>query len=878
VTSPEVLGRALAAAPDPQLARIALARVGERREAREWLDQAIEPAVKLLGFSSAAADFLFAHPEEAVLFTSLTPRPRQALMAEAEADAAEHGPGPGLRRFRRRALFRLAARDLEGAPLEEVLAEVSGIAESCLEIAARTVGGGVAIIGMGKLGGAELNYASDVDVIFVHDQLDQDQASKRAAALLALLSEPTADGVALRVDAALRPEGRSGPLSRSLASTIEYYRRHAATWERQALLKARPVAGDVELGGRLLEHLAPVVYPDHLEPSAIDDVRHMKVRIEEYVRARGKETVEVKRGRGGIRDVEFAVQLLQMVHGRRDPNVREPNTLRALSALAKEGYVAASDAQDLSASYGFLRTLEHRLQLARDLQTHELPQDAASLRRLARSMAFTDSDSFRRAYEEHTQVVRGLHERLFYRPLLEAFAGPPVPRPGRERAATEELLGALGFRDPSVAYERFDRVVEPSSRLGKVLGHLFPVVAPALAFGADPDSALVRLERVAEKLREDGRIVDVLISNPEVARRLALITGASSWLSDLLSRRSQLMEVLVHLPGERGGLPVDAALLAAGGAYVAGRLPVPESGRALAAIADSAVKEAVDAAAPGVPFALIGLGKFGGEELNFASDLDVVFVFDGEGADAFAEAERAAGAVLSRIREAGFETDLDLRPEGRSGPLARSLAAYLEYWQRWGQTWEFQSLIKARFVAGDEVLGRRFLSIAEDFAYPELLPVERIAEIRRMRVRMESERVRPPDARRFHFKLGYGGLADVQFAVELQLMRHGRQHGRVRHRHTLDALEALAEERLVEDGVALALGEAYVFLNEVKNALEIDRRVAAEALPATPEGQFALGRRLGYEESPRLRFLEDYRRITRRARRGMERVFYGEES
>jgi glutamate-ammonia-ligase adenylyltransferase len=202
------------------------------------------------------------------------------------------------------------------------------------------------------------------------------------------------------------------------------------------------------------------------------------------------------------------------------------------------------------------------------------------------------------------------------------------------------------------------------------------------------------------------------------------------------------------------------------------------------------------------------------------------------------------------------------------------MAAWLEYWERWGRTWEFQALLKARFVAGDEILGRRFTMAAEDFAYPEYLPIERVAEIRRMRVRMEEERIRQADARRYHFKLGYGGLADVQFAVELSQLRLGREHSDVRSRHTLDALEALARERLVEDGAALALGEAYVFLNEVKNAMEIDRRVHAEALPATPEGQLALARRLGYEEFARASFLEDYRRITRRARRAMERVFY----
>jgi len=234
--------------------------------------------------------------------------------------------------------------------------------------------------------------------------------------------------------------------------------------------------------------------------------------------------------------------------------------------------------------------------------------------------------------------------------------------------------------------------------------------------------------------------------------------------------------------------------------------------------------------------------------------------------------------VLRHIRAEGFEADADLRPEGRSGPLARSMAAWLEYWQRWGETWEFQSLLKARFVAGDEVLGKRFTLAAEDFAYPDFLPVEKVAEIRRMRVRMEEERVRSPDARRFHFKLGHGGLADVQFAVELSQLRHGGGHPEIRRRHTLEALEALARERLVEDSVSLALGEAYVFLNRVKNALECDRRVRAEAIPPTPEAQLALARRLGYEEFARASFLEDYRRITRRARRAMERVFYPDDA
>jgi glutamate-ammonia-ligase adenylyltransferase len=889
-TTPETLGRALAGAPDPEMARVALSRVGESPLARDLLAEqgALEPAVRLLGLSSPAADFLVAHPEEARLFGDLGARSAEALVTEAAEDVARLGAQAGLRRFRQRALLRVAARDLAGAPYDEVVPEVTAVAEACVRVAVReagrewgTSGLRLAAIGLGKLGGEELNYSSDVDVVFVHEPGGaeaQEHGSRWSAAVVALLSEPTEDGVALRVDASLRPEGRAGPLSRSLASMLEYYRRHAATWERQALLKARPVAGDLALGRRLLDELAEVVYADHLEPSAIEDVRLMKVRIEEYVRARGKEAVEVKRGRGGIRDVEFAVQLLQLVHGGRDSDLRQPNTLRALSTLGREGYVAEADADALATSYRFLRVLEHRLQLHRDLQTHELPEDDTAVTRVARSMGHSDARALRAAYERHSEVVRGLHERLFYRPLMEAFAGPRAPQPGTYRAATEELLSGLGFADPGSAYGRFAGLTDPATRLGKVLEHVFPVVAPALALSPNPDAALVRLERVAERLRDEPGTADLLASDPGLARRVAIAVAASSWLSDLLAARSGAVRVAARSdPGDTAKMGPGDALLTLGIAYAAGELRVPEAGRALAAVADRVVTEAVDGAHPALPFAAIGLGKLGAEELNFASDLDLVFVYEGEGPQDFEEAERAAAASLAGIRAEGYEADAGLRPEGRSGPLARSLTAFLEYWERWSETWEFQSLVKARFVAGDGSLGRRFLSVAEDFTYPEVLPLERVAEIRRMRVRMEEERARPADARRFHFKLGYGGLADVQFAVELSQLRHGREHPSVRLRHTLEALEALAESRLVEDSVALALGEAYVFLNEIKNALELERRVPAEALPPTPEEQAALARRLGYEEYPRQRFIEDYRRITRRARRAMDRVFYGED-
>jgi glutamate-ammonia-ligase adenylyltransferase len=301
----------------------------------------------------------------------------------------------------------------------------------------------------------------------------------------------------------------------------------------------------------------------------------------------------------------------------------------------------------------------------------------------------------------------------------------------------------------------------------------------------------------------------------------------------------------------------------------------------LAALADAVIARAVEAedrSGERAPvLAVIGLGKLGREELSFASDLDVMFVYEGHERGDFHAACAAADRIMRRVRDAGWQIDPDLRPEGRSGPTARSLGSYLEYWDRWAETWEYQALLGARAVAGDEALGRRFVSNAHDVAYPQILTIEQVAQIRRMRVRMEEERVKPPEARRFHFKLGYGGLADVQFAIELSLMRHGSAHPEVRRQNTLEALAALAGAGLIESSVGLTLSEAYTFLTEIKAALEIERRLPAEALPASPEAQTALARRLGYGERSRQRFLEDYRRITRKARLAMERVFYEEE-
>jgi glutamate-ammonia-ligase adenylyltransferase len=370
-------------------------------------------------------------------------------------------------------------------------------------------------------------------------------------------------------------------------------------------------------------------------------------------------------------------------------------------------------------------------------------------------------------------------------------------------------------------------------------------------------------------------VADLLATDPPSARRLAHLAGASSFAIDLLvadpSRILGLSDTLLGAETDSAGELVDAVARTA-----ARELTPRESGEALSAVAVRVVREALAASEPSadLPFAVIGMGKLGARELNVASDLDLMFVYEGEGAEAQGRAIALAEQVLRGIRDAGWEPDADLRPEGRNGPLARSIAGYLEYWQRYAETWEFQALLRARAVAGDPDLGRRFELNAADAAFPpEGLTIDRVADIRRMRERIERERVKPPEAAKFHFKLGVGSLADVQFAVELSLMRHGGQRPEIRSRRTLEAIDRLAAAKLLPGSAARDLGEAFVFHTDIKNALEMDRRLHAEAVPASPADQTALARRLGYEEYPRQSFIDDYLRVTRRARRAMERVF-----
>jgi glutamate-ammonia-ligase adenylyltransferase len=479
--------------------------------------------------------------------------------------AADDGAG-ALRRWKRRELLRIAARDLLGvADLPVVGRELAALADVCLGCALDLVDPGVpmAVIGMGKLGGRELNYASDVDVLFVHEG-DGEAAERAARTLLTTMSEPTADGIVFRTDADLRPEGRSGALSRGLDAYAGYYERWAQPWEFQALLKARPVAGEPDPGSRFLELVQSFVWPDVLDPDAVRSVRAMKARAEGEVNRRGLTDREVKRGRGGIRDIEFAVQLLQLVHGRHDSSVRSPTTLNALAQLAAGGYIEQDDAKQLGDAYGFLRTVEHRLQLQDEQQTHTLPTDVAARTRLARVVGYRDRgdasalDQFEAEYRGCQNQVRSIYERLFFAPLLDTLAGTgPLTT-----TAVEERLAAFGFLDVAHTRAALQELTQGLTRRSRVMQQLLPVILGWLSSTADPDLGLLQLRRLAEGDARSAWLARTFRESPRAAERTCRLLGSSRVLG---ARSHATSWSRKHSARSRGGPVSTTAGRACGG-------------------------------------------------------------------------------------------------------------------------------------------------------------------------------------------------------------------------------------------------------------------------------------------------------------------------
>ncbi|MDQ1515077.1 MAG: [glutamine synthetase] adenylyltransferase / [glutamine synthetase]-adenylyl-L-tyrosine [Actinomycetota bacterium] len=846
------------------------------------------------------------------------PQDRYSAWARQAVEDDGEDPGRGLRRWKRQQLLRIAVRDLLGlAELPAVGRELASLAEGCLQAAlgvaeARAGGGGlrVAVIGMGKLGGRELNYSSDVDVLFVHEGSSR-PAERVARALLTTMAQPTPYGIVFRTDADLRPEGRAGPLSRSLEAFRAYWDKWAATWEYQALIKARPVAGDAELGRAFLEAAHPHVWPERLDPDAVREIRMMKARAEEEVSKRGLTEREIKRGRGGLRDIEFAVQLLQLVHGRHDPGIRSPNTLEALQELGQAGYVDITQVRTLDAAYRFLRTVEHRLQLAEEGQVHSLPSDTAGRTHLARVLGYRDEGSstalarFEATHRRHQSQVRSIHEKLFFRPLLEAIAGTGPLSP----QAVEDRLAAFGFLDVAHTRAALAELTTGLSRRSQLMAQLFPLLLEWLSETPDPDMGLLQLRRLAEGRARSGALAVAFREAPGAAERVCRLLGSSRLVGDALRRhpefvpfladneflarsksREELVEEALGTLAWRTGTAERQEglrrfkrreLLRIASRDLLGFASVKEIAADLANLADACVEATLRDLAPTVPFAVIGVGRLGGQELSYASDIDVLFVYDGSGAANFDVAEKTATRIISGIGATTaeghtFRIDANLRPEGKQGPLARSLHGYRTYYEKWALTWEFQSLLKARPVAGDLALAERFCTMVEPFVYREPFPPDAIREVRRMKARIERERIPPGEDPQFHLKLGRGSLSDVEWTVQLLQLIHGATDPELRTSSTVDGLARLAERGHLDPADAEALELAYRFCERARNLRYLLTGAPGDSLPTDGAEAERLARLMGYTHRPVTHLRDDYRRLTRRARAVVERVFYGQ--
>jgi len=888
----------------------------------------------VLGLSTSLGTFLARHPETAEILTDarhLTKgRSPRALGEEAMRVVTESDdPNRSLRFWKRRELLRIACRDLAGgASVEEVGRELASLAEAAVRAALASLisehpapeAARFAVIGMGKLGGEELNYASDIDVLFVADGPDKDSiawATTLGEGLIQRLAATTEDGQAFRVDTNLRPEGKDGALVRSLAAYRAYYERWARPWEFQALLKARPIAGDQSLGDEFTDLARPFVYPEQLSPDAVREIRDLKARAEKALAARGLQSREVKRGPGGLRDIEFAVQLLQLVHGRRDEALRTANTLEGLHALAHRAYVGDQDAAELTEAYRFLRRVEHRLQLAQERQTHTVPEEDRGRKRLARAMGYTDTpqqtalESFDVAWREQMRVVRRIHEKLFYRPLLERFAQAPALAPD----AAQERLNALGFRSPGRALKFLGDLTAGLSRRAQMMRTLLPVMLDWMSEAPDPDLAVSSFRDVALQVGGNPAALGALRDSPPVVELLCRVLGTSKLLGEYLmhvpefiaeladphtlakrSREQYVQEAAEYVEWRGDPEARDIALrrlkrravLRLACRDLAGGASVEEVGRELASLAEGAVRAALESlmvehpAPHGARFAVIGMGKLGGEELNYASDLDVMFVADGQAKDTVPWATTIAEGLIQRLAattEEGqaFRVDTGLRPEGKNGALVRSVGAYRTYYERWVQPWEFQALLKARPIAGDGSLGEEFTDLIRPYMFRTEMPQEWLREIRVIKARIERERLGPREDPRTQIKVGTGGLIDVEFTIQLLQLMHGHIDPRLRNAQgTIPALAAATEIGLLDLEKGRWLVDAYRFLNRVRNTLYLIKGRPTDSIPTDAHEQDLLARALQYP-SPGARnaFIEDYRRTTRRARQVCEDVFYG---
>jgi len=883
--------------------------------------------IRVLGISDGLAEFLVRKPD--ALDRVLPPK---SLPTEAEyRDALSGASSVDDIRFRyRQHLVTIAAWDLSQPDPSAIvhlvgaaLADLAGaVLDAALQLAKDTVDAPakikedtvLSIVGMGKAGARELNYVSDVDVIFVCDSRGNDSddavnlATKWARSIVATVNEPSIEPALWELDTNLRPEGAKGALVRTLQSHVAYYERWAENWEFQAMLKARPIAGDSALGAAYLAALSDVVWSSSAREGFVESVQKMRERVTENIPADLRD-VQIKLGPGGLRDVEFTVQLLQLVHGKDDDTVRVRDTLTAITRLSDGGYIGRTEAHSFSNHYRELRVLEHRVQLLSLRRTHLMPRDPELLRIVARASGLAEtSDGLVTHWNDIKRDVRSLHQRLFYRPLLSAVANLGQDTISLSNVQAEARLSASGFRDPVGALRHIAALTAGISRSAAIQRNLLPVLLHWMTEGTDPDGGLAAFRTISDSLGDSPWYLRMLRDSVGAAQRLSRVLSLSRYVAILIERvpdavawldddenlkprtRETLMEEFGAIDSRHANVE-DAAkavrfarrreLLRVALAVVLDLVDIEQTGIALSDIAAATIDAATRLArrgVDGIEFAVIAMGRFGGQELGFSSDTDVVWVFrdSGAGDSAHQYAEKIVHSVNRLTEDLRFPLDLDagLRPEGKNGPLVRSLEAYRAYYAQWSDIWETQALIRATPVAGDAALLAAFDEMANAVRYSSEISGEGIREIRRIKARVETERLPfGADASR-QTKLGRGSLSDVEWLVQLLQLQYGTADATVRSPSTLAALTAEVASGLITEADGASLREAWLLSSRIRSATTLFTGKGSDVLPLDRPALEGIARLLAYPAGRGAELENDYLRITRQSRQVFERIFY----
>ena len=903
----------------------------------------LERLCLVLGASSALFEFLDRHVEHLSLLEGKPSLP--TLEDHSRELMAQAGSVAQIRIGYRKQLMKIASFDIEQL---DPVAGVGNVAASLADLAGATLDAGlllarqeisnpensvsfpesevsatrVAVIGMGKCGARELNYISDVDVIFVAEPSGDIESSrameiatKLVTRMMRIMDEVATEPPLWQVDANLRPEGKSGALVRSLDSHQSYYERWAESWEFQALLKARPIAGDQALGADYIARIWPKVWESTVRENFVESVQKMRQRVTDNIPT-SEVDAQIKLGPGGLRDIEFTVQLLQLVHGRNDKSIRVRDTLGALEALSNGSYIGRDDAERFSAHYRFLRLLEHRIQLSAMRRTHLMPTDERARRSIARAVSVElTAEQLITRWEKVKLEVRDLHQQLFYRPLLSAVSGLSQEDLELTSAQAQDRLAAIGFGDTKGALAHISALTTGLSRRAAIQRQLLPVLLQWFAEGTDPDAALLAFRRLSEDLGDSHWYLRMLRDSSGAAKRMTQVFStsrlatslfekmpeAAAWFDredelepDTLDSLNAQFEAIVsrHEDAELAAASIRAirrkeTLRVAMGAAL-GIIDLERTSQGLTdltesyliAIQEIATKFLIEKQGPLChELAIVAMGRFGGAELGFGSDADVMFVYRVLGEDvnkAQAEAEILVSEIrrLSADQSLEFELDLDLRPEGKNGPIVRSIDSYAAYYKRWAGTWESQALLRARLISGEQAIASAFVELIDQYRYPEVIEQAAVVEIRRIKARVEVERLPQGADPKRHLKLGRGSISDVEWLVQLFQLKYASANPQIQTPHTLPALEQMEACGLINNSDARVLKEAWVLSSSIRSNAMLYLNKRTDVLPLDRQQLEGIARLNGYPRGGASSLEQDYLAATRRGRAVFEKLFF----